>query len=84
MILPEPQTLVSRTGIGTLPAFRCGQVRLWLPPEDIIDYDDGPCGPAWGYDWRAHLLADATAWALALGSVAALGWLTVAGPVAPF
>jgi hypothetical protein len=54
------------------------------PPEEIIDYDDGPRGTAWGFDWRAHLLADATAWALALGTVAALVWLAVAGPAAPF
>ena len=54
------------------------------PPEDIIDYDDGPPGPAWGYDWRGHLVADVSGWALAFGSVAALGWLALAGPAPPF
>lgn len=53
-------------------------------PQDFIDYDDGPPGLVWGYNWRAHLVADAAAWALALGSIAALGWLAVAGPAVPF
>jgi hypothetical protein len=48
-------------------------------PEDIIDYDDGPAGPLWGYDWQAHLAADAAGWALAVGAAAILGWLTLVG-----
>jgi len=52
-------------------------------PEDIIDYDDGPRGPLWGYDWRSHLMADAAAVALVLGSAVGLMWLSLIGP-APF
>jgi len=48
-------------------------------PEDIIDYDDGPAGLLWGYDWQAHLAADAAGWALAVGAAAILGWLTLVG-----
>ena len=53
-------------------------------PEDITNYDDGPAGPLWGYDWRAHWMADATALALAFGSVASLVWLTLGGGPVPF
>ena len=53
-------------------------------PEDIIDFDDGPGGPVWGYDWRAHLVADAVALALAVGSAAGLAWVTLSGGPAPF
>ena len=53
-------------------------------PEDITDYDDGPGGPVWGYDWRAHLTADAVALALALGSVISLAWIALFGGPVPF
>jgi hypothetical protein len=53
-------------------------------PEDIIDYDDGPAGPLWGYDWHAHLLADAAAVALALGSAVGLLWVMLTGGPSPF
>jgi hypothetical protein len=53
-------------------------------PEEITDYDDGPAGPLWGYDWRAHLAADVVALAVALGSAAGLAWLALAGGPTPF
>ena len=53
-------------------------------PEDIIDYDDGPPGPIWGYDWQAHLAADVAAIALAFVSAVGLVWITVTGGPAPF
>ena len=53
-------------------------------PEDITDYYDGPPGPVWGYDWRAHLAADAAGWALVVGSAAGLAWLTLTGGPALF
>jgi hypothetical protein len=33
----------------------------------------------WGYNWQAHLVADAAAAALVLGSAVALGWLALVG-----
>ena len=48
-------------------------------PEDLTHYDDGPPDRVWGYDWQAHLAADAAGWALVVGSVASLAWLTLAG-----
>ena len=53
-------------------------------PEDIIDYDDGPVGALWGYDWRAHFVADVAALAVAFGSAAGLLWLTLSGRPALF
>ena len=53
-------------------------------PEDIIDYDDGAAGPLWGYDWRAHFVADVAALAVAFGSAAGLLWLTLSGGSASF
>ena len=54
------------------------EARVVATPEDIIDYDDGPGGPVWGYDWRAHFVADVAALALALGAAAGLLWLSLA------
>ena len=53
-------------------------------PQDITDYDDGPGGPVWGYDWQTHLAADAAALALALGSVVSLAWIALFGGPVPF
>ena len=50
-----------------------------VSPDDINDYDDGITGPIWGYNWQAHFVADATAVALVLASVAAFSWLTLIG-----
>jgi hypothetical protein len=63
----------SATDCRRSPSTRCALAT----PEDTIDYDDGPTGPVWGYDWQAHLAADAAGWALAVGTAAALGWLTL-------
>jgi hypothetical protein len=53
-------------------------------PDHFTDYDDGPPGPVWGYDWRAHVVADAVALALAVGSAAGLAWVVLSGAPAPF
>jgi hypothetical protein len=53
-------------------------------PQDINDYDDGPGGLLWGYNWHAHLVTDAAALLLTLGSVAVLGLVTLVGGSRPF
>ena len=53
-------------------------------PEDITDYDDGPGGLLWGYNWGAHLVADVAAVVLTLGSAVVLGLVTLAGGPRPF
>jgi hypothetical protein len=53
-------------------------------PEDINDYDDGPGGLLWGYNWQAYLVTDVAAVALTLGSVVVLGLVTLVGGSRPF
>jgi hypothetical protein len=53
-------------------------------PQDVNDFDDGPGGLLWGYNWRAFLVADAAAATLAFGSITLLGLLTLIGGARPF